>query len=190
MFPPRAAEDVGRAVELPGRVVGGVWFRTRFGPCPVGRGDADGVGRESGLLLHRCDGVAWNIGQQVRDVQALVLGGGDRADRRREPGVLDDLSGQIGCVVPGLGDQVGDPAQVLLVDILGGPGLGGIEEVRRIRGGVVDELQVRDRQVGQHLTDVDAVLLQLFDPVGDVGHRCGVRDSLGEVGSIGPGIDE
>ena len=99
-------------------------------------------------------------------------------------------SGQIGCVVPGLGDQLGDPAQVLLVDILSGPGLGGIEKVRRIRGGVVDELQIRDRQVGQHLTNVDAFLLQLFDPVGDVGHRGGVRDSLGEVGSVGPGVDE
>ena len=76
--------------------------------------------RESGLLLHRRDGVPRNIGQQVGDVQALGFGGGDGADRRREPGVLDDLSGQIGRVVPGLGDQVGDPAQFLFVDTLRG----------------------------------------------------------------------
>ena len=44
--------------------------------------------------------------------------------------------------MPGLGDQVGDPAQVPLVDVLGGPGLGWIEEVGRIRGGVVEEVEV------------------------------------------------
>jgi len=38
------------------------------------------------------------------------------------------------------------------------------------------------------LRDVGAFLLQLFDAACDVGHRCGVRHSLGEVGSIGPGI--
>ena len=111
-------------------------------------------------------------------------------DCRREPGVLDHLSGQIGCVVPGLGDQLGDPAHIPLVDILACGGLGGIEEVRRIRGGVVHDLQVRGRQVGQYLTGIDAVLLQLVDAVGDVSHLGGVRDSLGEVGVAGPGIIE
>ena len=111
----------------------------------------------------------------------------DRPDGGREPGVFDDLPGQIGCVVPGLGDHVGDPAQVLLVDIRDGAGSRrGREQVRGVRGGVVDEVQVGRRQVGQDLAGIDAVLLQLFDLVGDVADRCGVRDSLGEVGSIRP----
>ena len=74
VFAPRVAEDVGRAVEVPGRVVRGVRVRNRD-RAVRGRPRRRGWrGPRIGLLPHRGEGVPRNMREQVRDVQALVLG--------------------------------------------------------------------------------------------------------------------
>jgi hypothetical protein len=149
------------------------------------------VSRESSLLPHRCESVPRNLREQLRGVQPVVLGLDDRPDCRREPRVFDDLPGLIWWVVTGSADDAGDSAQFAGINIGKGAGIGTIdEEVRGIRGGIVDQVQVGHRQIGQDSANVDPLLLEAFKPVADVTDRCGVPHAVGEFWSTGPHVGE
>ena len=85
-----------------------------------------------------------------------------------------------------LGDNLTRP-KAGSIDI-GDGGCSGVvdEQVRGVGGGVVDEVQVGSRQVGQDLAGIESLLLQAFDLVGDVADGCGVPDAVGEFGSSRP----
>ena len=141
------------------------------------------MGRESSLLPHRCESVPRNLREQLRGVQPAGLGLDDRPDCRREPRVFDDLPGLIWCVVTGSVDEAGGSAQFAGINIGKGAGIGTIdEEVRGIRGGIVDQVQVGHPQIGQDSANVDPLLLEAFKPVGDVTDRCDVPHAVASSG--------